>query len=482
MKIVLSGGEKGTYRKTLLENEAPHIALNITQFPVPKRKEVNLKELLQGAELVVYSSDEDEDVAKYDEFIRTHVDDISLVIGRPDYNGEWLGEKYVPLWNDDKDEERLAFLCQKYGRVAISDRAINSRTLTRIRQLQQRWGCLLVGITSKVDVIESANWDVVIVSSWTSVVRYGETQVWDGHGLRRYPAQKKESSRKKHRADIVRLGVDFDAVLEDDVNEVAKLAVRSWKAWEEATFGTPTSSAYHPSEALEEHLLDDDETEQVATIGTPVVSHQSRSNDPYDIANTAPTKRGESGRVLLPVMGVETVVSLGTESGEEGEEHLEIDPHREDVVTFRDYGVRQCDSCYLASRCPEFQAHAECAFKMPVELKTKEQLRAVLRAMLEMQTSRIMFAAFAEQLEGQGMDPALSKEMDRLFEMTERFKNIEDTRDLVRFEVEAKAGAGVLSRIFGDRAANKLNEVSTPLNAKQLDQVIIDAEVLGEVE
>jgi hypothetical protein len=72
--------------------------------------------------------------------------------------------------------------------------------------------------------------------------------------------------------------------------------------------------------------------------------------------------------------------------------------------------------------------------------------------------------------------------MDRLFERTERFKNIEDTRDLVRFEVEAKAGAGVLSRIFGDRAANKLNEVSTPLNAKQLDQVIIDAEVLGEVE
>jgi hypothetical protein len=116
---------------------------------------------------------------------------------------------------------------------------------------------------------------------------------------------------------------------------------------------------------------------------------------------------------------------------------------------------------------------------MPVELKTKEQLRAALRAMLEMQTSRIMFAAFAEQLEGQGMDPNLSKEMDRLFALTERFKNIEDTRDLVRFEVEARSGAGVLSRIFGGRAAENANQLSAPISQQALDQVIIDAEVLG---
>jgi hypothetical protein len=106
----------------------------------------------------------------------------------------------------------------------------------------------------------------------------------------------------------------------------------------------------------------------------------------------------------------------------------------------------------------------------------------VLTAMLEMQTSRVLFARFAEELEGQGNDPTLSAEMDRLFRLTKEFKDIEDTRDMVRFEVEARAGAGVLSRIFGEKAADKANPLSAPLGAPQLDQFILDAEVLGEME
>ena len=39
----------------------------------------------------------------------------------------------------------------------------------------------------------------------------------------------------------------------------------------------------------------------------------------------------------------------------------------------------------------------------------------MLQAMIEMQASRVLFARFAEELEGQGLDPALSSEMDRLF-------------------------------------------------------------------
>lgn len=474
MKVVLSGGEKGTYRNVLLDNKVTRIALNVTQLQIPKRKGLNLAELFKGAEVFIYTSDEDEDVAKFDDFVRTHVDDIEMVIGRPDYNGDWLAEKYVPLWNDDRDLERLAFLCQKYGRVAISDRALNGKTIPRIKQLQQRWGCTLVGLTSKVDNIESIDWDVVIVSSWTSVVRFGETQVWDGHALRRYPAQRKESSRKRHRADIIRLGVDFDAIMEDDVKEVAKLSVRSWQAWGERAFG-----AYHPSDDESEGTSEEDEMGQIATISPETALPPNQSGRGSAIAISEVEMRGENERVLLPVMGLETAVTVGRHDTSDGDDSYEINPQRDSVVVYRDGNIRQCDSCYLAARCPQFKEHADCAYKLPIELKTKSQKMAALTALLEMQTSRVMFAAFAEQLEGQGMDPGLSKEIDRLFELTEKYKDIEDTRDMVRFEMEAKAGAGVLSRIFGSKVSEAQQQLSTPISQSALDSFIIDADVLS---
>lgn len=477
MKIALSGGEKGTYRNILTANNAPRIAFNVTQYSIPKTKTVDLKELLGGAEIYVYTSDGDEDVAKFDEFIRTHADDITMVVGRPDYNGEWLGEKYIPLWNDEHDVERLAYLCQKYGRAAISDRAINAKTLPRIRQLQHRWGATMLGITSKVDTIESVEFDTVIVSSWTSVVRYGETQIWDGHGLRRYPSQKKESARRSHRNDIVRMGVDYEAIEADDVGEVARLAVKSWLAWEEHTFNL---SAYHPSGDDDEQEFDTpNEGGIVATPPQNTTSTFPVSSLPA-LAHDPPQTRHESDRKLLPVLGLEKVIEKGKFTTPDGEEVEETQGHEVNIVRANTSGIRSCDSCYLAPRCPAFQEHVECAYRIPVEIRTKQQLQAVLTAMLEMQTSRVMFARFAEELEGQGMDPNLSNEMDRLFKLVKDFKDIEDTRDLVRIEMEAKGSAGVLSRIFGEKAATKANELSEPVTDDQLNEFILNAEIVDE--
>ena len=478
MRIALSGGEKGTYRRILLENNAPSIALNITQYTIPKTKEVSLPDLLSGAEVIVYTSDGDEDIDKFDSFVRTHADDITAVIGRHDYNGDWLGEKYIPLWNDEHDVERLAYLCQKYGRAAISDRAINGKTLPRIRQLQQRWGATLYGITSKADVIESLDWHTVIVSSWTSVVRYGETQVWDGHGLRRYPAQKKESARQKHRNDIVRLGVNFDEVMEGDVSAVSTLAVRSWLAWQNQSI----TGAYHPSNEGDEDEFDNPEMGQIATITPETPSSTFPVPGGTSIAITPIETRHESERLLLPGIGMETVTSHPVMTTPDGDEVVDSQGNDVKVIRSNGSGIRNCSSCYLAPRCPAFREHVECAYKIPVELRTKEQLRAALSAILEMQTSRVLFARFAEELEGQGMDPMLSQEMDRLFKLVAQFKDIEDTRDLVRFEMEAKGSAGVLSRIFGEKATEKMNALSAPVSGKELDQIIFDAEVMDDHE
>lgn len=481
MRIVLSGGEKGSYRSVLTSNNVKRIAVNLTQLNIPKLKPIDIKAMCANADIYLFTSPNDENVAHFDQFVRAHESELTVIIGRKDYNGEWLGDKYYPIWTDASDLERLAFLMEKFGRVAIIDDAITGKTIPRIKQLQQRWGASLIGITSKTDSIEAIAWDTVIVSSWTSVVRYGETQVWDGHGLRRYPAQQKDSSRKKHMADIKRLGVDYEAVSEDDVNEVSKLSILSWLAWEAHTFGEEKIGAYDP---LDDDELEEWEEPQSGSITTIQGQYGGVGKVDSGVPSPAiipPSPRHEGSRILLPVMGLETMVHTGADIDFDQDEDEEADRNPVNLVRSTGDVLRTCDNCYLALRCPAFQAHAECAYKLPVELRTKDQLHAVVRAIIEIQTGRVLFARFAEELEGQGMDPTLSAEMDRLFRLIEKSKDIADTRDMVRFEMEARGGSGVLSRIFGAKVGEQAMQVAHPMNTAELDRAfapILDAEVL----
>lgn len=470
MKVFLAGGEKGSHRSLLLNNSVNRIAVNITHLAIPKTKEFHVPTVFNGAEVLVYTSEGDEDINRYADFVRTHADDLAYVIGRPDFDGEWLGDKHIPTWSDGEDLERLAWLCQRHGRVAISDKAINAKTLPRIRSLAGRWDASLYGITSKPDIIEGLPWEAVIVGSWTSAIRYGETQVWDGHGLRRYPAQQKESSRKKHRADIIRLGIDFDAIMEDDVTAVGNLAITSWLQWEKATF-----RAYDLQIADDEDEIMDADTPQMIDIApdTHVGGIVETKGAGIDIAPV--TKRHDDERLLLPVMGIEKIVSMGSQTLSDQGESIEIDPTETPVVRYNPNPVRQCDSCYLASRCPAFQEHSDCGYKLPVEVRSKDQLQAMLTALIEMQASRVLFARFAEELEGQGLDPALSAEMDRLFSLVDRFKNISDSRDMMRIEVEARGNAGVLSRLFGQKAGEISRQLpGGGMDSSQTDRFVQD--------
>lgn len=469
-KVYLSGGEKGAHRSLLLATGVERVAVNLTQLRVPIRKEFTLPGILPGVkEIVLYTSEGDEDVNRYDEFLRTHIDDIDIVIGRPDYKGDWLGAKYYPVWNDPTDTERLSYICQNYGRAAISDKAITPKTMKFIRSTQQRWGAKLIGLTSKADVIDSLPWEAVVVSSWTSSIRYGETQVWDGHTLRRYPAQQKESSRKKHRTDIARLGVDVDAIMDDDVNESGKLAIKSWLAWESKNV------AYDPSGLSDEDEFSTSETTDIATTDGESDTLPNRYNDTPNIAIDPPKKRHENDMMLLPVIGVEHVTSFGSRTVDNEGESFEIAP--EEIPVLRSSGVvlRQCDSCYLATRCPAFQKHTECGFKLPVTIKTKDQMQSALATLLEMQVSRVLFARFAEELEGQGLDPTLSKELKNTFELVEKFRNISDSRELVRMEIETRSSGGVLSRLFGAKAGDAVRQLpGGPVSSSQFDQLALD--------
>ena len=169
----------------------------------------------------------------------------------------------------------------------------------------------------------------------------------------------------------------------------------------------------------------------------------------------------------LPVFGYEMKQVVESENGVETFKEVP-------VVQSQAVSLRVCDSCFVAATCPAFKPQSVCAFKLPVEVKTKDQLKSLINAIIEMQGQRVAFMRFAEEMNGGYADPNVSKEIDRLFKLIKTTKELDDSREFIRMTVERQGSAGVLSSIFGDKA-NVLKELpANGLDESQTTQVIKD--------
>jgi hypothetical protein len=174
--------------------------------------------------------------------------------------------------------------------------------------------------------------------------------------------------------------------------------------------------------------------------------------------------RNEDEIVNLPVFGYEVKTEI--------DEHGVIKDIP--VIQSQQTSLRVCDTCFVASNCPAFKPQSVCAFKLPVDVKTKEQLKSLINAVIEMQGQRVAFMRFAEEMNGGYADPNVSQEIDRLFKLIKTTKELDDSREFIRMTVERQGSAGVLSSIFGERA-QVLNELPTGgLNEEQTTKIIKD--------
>lgn len=146
------------------------------------------------------------------------------------------------------------------------------------------------------------------------------------------------------------------------------------------------------------------------------------------------------------------------------------------VVQSTSESLRQCNNCYLADSCPSFTPDASCAYAIPVEIRSREQMESVMQAVLEIQTQRVMQARFSEEITGQELAPEVGREMDRLFSLTAKMQESLDTRDSLTLTVSAKGAGGqaggALSRLFGAQVAD---------NAKALPEPVPSDAILAEV-
>jgi hypothetical protein len=276
----------------------------------------------------------------------------------------------------------------------------------------------------------------------------GETIVWDGSQIKRYPKRMKDQARTRYRNVYTKAGLDVDKILEDDPKEVCRLAVWSYLQYEARLNGMNNDG----------FLYDNNEGSEVEQSGETTPSHID--NKGIQVRKLEPRKPEEMGN--LPVFGYNL------------EAIVEDDGTIKDVTTIssQDTSLRACDTCFVAANCPAFKPQSVCAFKLPVSIKTKDQLKSLINAIIEMQGQRVAFMRFAEEINGGYADPNVSQEIDRLFKLIKTTKELDDSREFIRMTVERQGSAGVLSSIFGDKAQVLRELPDGGLNEAETTQII----------
>jgi hypothetical protein len=158
------------------------------------------------------------------------------------------------------------------------------------------------------------------------------------------------------------------------------------------------------------------------------------------------------------------------ETDENGKDVLQDVP----VINNQQSSLRQCNTCFVASNCPAFKPDNMCAFNLPIEVKTKDQLKSLLTAIIEMQGQRVAFMRFAEEMNGGYADPNLSQEIDRLYKLVGQVKDMETNKEFIQITAQRQSSGGVLSAIFGDRA-QALKELPETLREDTVTKIISES-------
>ena len=484
MKIIYLGAEVPSNRTLLETTTANHVGVSywrLMKRGLPKKSDYLLENYF-GKDFYIYVHpgipkgtrldrlDLEVFAAEYEGFIANNIDRLTAFT---EINGEWVPEDFVdnqrktawsevppgkfqPVWNPQTGLKGLKKLVDVYLDIAIPGEAIEANSqlasATRAHVIQDGTRFHALG-SAKPDNLRQVKVESASTMSWMSPMLHGETIVWDGTRLVRYPKKMKEQARARYQGIYTKAGLDADKILEDDPQEVCKLAV-----WSYEQFEMRINTMNHSED--DDLLSDNSEGSEVGQSGemTPAVS----DNKGVQMRKLEP--RNPEEIVNLPVFGYD----VKTEVDEHGV--IKDIP----VIQSQASSLRACDTCFVASNCPAFKPQSVCAFNLPVEVKTKEQLKSLINAIIEMQGQRVAFMRFAEEMNGGYADPNVSQEIDRLFKLIKTTKELDDSREFIRMTVERQGSAGVLSSIFGERA-QVLNELPAGgLNEEQTTKIIKD--------
>jgi hypothetical protein len=479
MRLVYLGAEVPSNRTLLETTGATHVGVSfwrLKQRGLPKKSDYLLKNYFKASFYIyVYPGipkgtqlgpeELEAFVAEYEEFVANNMERINVF---SEVTGEGIDPefvlnqrrtawsqvppgKFLPVWEPVTGYAGLHKMAEDYLDIGITGEALESETQLAMvtRTLNRKHGTRFHVLGSaKPDNLRQVSAETASTMAWLSPMMNGETIVWDGTQIKRYPKRMKDQARTRYRNVYTKAGLDVELILEDDPKEVCRLAVWSYLQYEARLNGMNN----------DDFLYDNSEGNQVQPNAETAPAHID--NKGAQVRKLEPRKPEEMGN--LPVFGYEldTVV--------------EDDGTIKDVttITSQDVSLRACDTCFVAANCPAFKPSSTCAFKLPVSIKTKDQLKALINAVIEMQGQRVAFMRFSEEMNGGYADPNVSQEIDRLFKLIKTTKELDDSREFIRMTVERQGSAGVLSSIFGDKAQVLRELPEGGLNETETTQII----------
>ena len=469
--IVFSGVEIPSNRTLLEKAGATNVMLNfwgLKKRGLPKTKQYLIAEHFlpemkvwvdsgaMQADKANLSKEELEDfAADYEDFISYNYDRIE---GWVEFDSQVLGlqwvvnerkpflndPKFIVVWNESHGINKLQDWARVHKNIAISGESINSvPSLAGVtRNLVGQYGTVFHGLAvAKPDNLRQIPFTTASTLSWISPMRRGETIIWDGSQLVRYPKKMKAQARPRYKSILEKAGLDFQLFVSDDTLEATKVAVWSYLQLERKMNKDKPDLKLIKGDKLADNS---DDTLYTGLMDMGWGSSDNSGSEMRKVERTETVQRDPSELTTMPGFGyqLKTVVE-----NQDGRDVLKQVP----VVESNALSVRACNTCYVAANCPAFKENNSCAFSLPVEVKTPEQLKALNMTLVEMQAQRVMFMRFQEELNGGYADPNLSQEIDRYQKMLKNIKELDEQKEFIQITAQRNAGQGVLSAIFGDR-------------------------------
>lgn len=422
---------------------------------------------LSQRELEEYAADYQDFIAMNYDRIEGWVEFDSQVWGLPRIIQERAAFQNDPkmwvVWHETYSTLMISDWAKQYSNVAIPGDAVESNTALAgiIRPLKMNNDVQFHALAmAKPDNLRQIPFDTTSTLSWLSPMRRGETIIWDGSQLVRYPKKMKDQARKRYRNVVLQAGLDFDKFVGDDTLEATKVAIWSYRQLEaKMDKDKPNLRVIKGGlPSLEEMLVDNSDD----TLYTGLMEFDTTpSTNSGSVERKKVEPRDPAEKVNLPVFGFESKTIV------DADDVLREVP----VVRSQQSSLRQCNTCFVASNCPAFKPDNMCAFNLPVEVKTRDQLKDLLTAMVEMQGQRVAFMRYAEEMNGGYADPNVSQEIDRLFKLVANMKDLESNKEFVQITASRQTSGGVLSAIFGDRAT-ALREMEQPISEQNTTEII----------
>ena len=495
MQIIFSGAEIGSNRTLLEGMKVESMGLNfwtLRKRGLPATKKWLISEHFDSdtkvfiesgaaqAEKAGLSKEELTSLAiEYQEFL---VDNVMYATAFMEFDSLVLGKEWVEaqrpfyeydpkfwvVWHEEYGLPALKQMSETYKNVVIPNGEIESVTslsaLTRgyERQFGTRYHALAC---IKPDNLRQIPFATASTLSWLSPMRRGETIVWDGTKLNRYPKRMKNQARPRYKAIVEKAGLDYLGFSQDSTLEATKVAVWSYLQLEKS-MDKKTPNLHIIEGGKEGQVSDNSDTPLLSGLMElgGVLSDNSGAEG-RKVERSGVVQRDPEEVTNLPVFGFKMKTVVDTD--EEGRDVLKDVP----VINNQSSSLRQCNTCFVAANCPAFKPDNTCAFNLPVEVKTKDQLKALMVAMIEMQGQRVAFMRFAEEMNGGYADPNVSQEVDRLIKMVKEINDMNSDKEFIQITAQRQSSGGVLSAIFGDRA-QALKELPEALKEETVTKII----------